>query len=155
MLRIFIVALFVLLSGCATGGGREYRPGNIAAAGNATVYVYRPWAFPASGYTALLTLDAQPAKSLKNASYIVFQVAPGRHVLRTVKQGFRDWGGKVQELSFDAAAGQICFVKYNVSGNSVVTGAAAAPVVFTSTLNLSVVPPHLAEGEISSLRESD
>ncbi len=155
MLRICILALFVLLSGCATGGGREYRPGNIASAGNATVYVYRRWAFPASGYTALLTLDDQPAKSLKNASYIVFQVAPGRHALRTVKQGLRDWGGKVQELRFDTAAGQIYFVKYNVSGSGMVTGVGGAPVVFTSTLNLSVVPPDLAEGEIRSLRESD
>ena len=153
-MRNYLLILVVLLTACATGKGPEYRRGTVAQADESLVYIYRPWALPAGGYTALLQLDGLEPKALKNKSYISFRVPAGRHSLRTVKKGFQDWGGKVQELDFDTAGGEVYFIKYSVTGESMATGG-TPPVVMTSSLNLFAVHPALAEAELRELRESD
>lgn len=153
MTRCYLLALALFLTACATAGGREYSAG-AAQANESVVHVYRPWAFASSGYTALLQLDALEPRSLQNAGYISFRVSPGRHTLRTVKKGFQDWGGKVQEITFDTLGGQVYFIKYDVQGSAIATGG-TMPVVMTSSLNMYMVPAYRAEPEMSELRESE
>ncbi|AXQ29518.1 DUF2846 domain-containing protein [Solimonas sp. K1W22B-7] len=154
MMRSCLLALVLLLTACASAKGPQYRSGPAAQIDESIIYVYRPWALPAGGYTARLQMDGMAPKNLKNASYISFRVLPGRHSLRTVKKGFQDWGGKVQEISLDTLGGQVYFIKYDVTGSAMATGG-TPPVVVSSSLDMRLVPNYSAEAEMQELRESD
>ena len=79
------------------------------------VYVYRLGAHPLVRYTSGISLDGDGLGSIGRHRYVVADIAPGAH--RVVASTIMKKGGRFlasSELSFNAAAGEIVFIRVEV-----------------------------------------
>ena len=151
--RIGVMAVLVTaLVGCGASGPL-YQPVSVPDE-RAAIYVYRPHsAFQRPGYPNVY-VDGKPLYALKNNSYNVSLLPPGRHEVKVSGSLLTNWAMPDAAIAVDAKPGQSIYLRYlpEPSG-AYVTGPTTAGV--TGKSNFQEVPEANAIREIVNLRRSE
>jgi uncharacterized protein DUF2846 len=141
----------VVLSACSASGPLyESAP---VPNGQTAIYVYRPHrGFQISGYPYVY-VDDRVSHSLKNSSYGVSFVAPGRHEVKVSGSLMANWMLPDARVVVEAIAGQSVYVRYTPEPTGAYVIGKYAGV--TGSSNLREISEREAVDEIEKTRRSD
>ncbi len=139
MLRILLLALVLVLTGCATqniAGTASYTlvPDSqivtrliepLAHEPYATIIVKRDAGMFGSGLSSTLILDTKHVAKIDRGQYLEFRVTPGEHIFGVALSTlFNSTATKYEhEIAIDCKAGQIYYVRlYPQAGNGMAIG---------------------------------
>lgn len=109
LLCIAACCVALILGGCATATGPVFGGPLPTPADKADVYLYRGKAFFAMGAAFEVQVDGKEAARLANASYAVFRMAPGLHLMK-VNPGPMT---KTSFVTVEAVAGERRYYEYD------------------------------------------
>lgn len=121
-------------------------PHVVAKPTQATLCIYRPFAFGSGLASPLITLDREPTLVLHNAGYTRVIVEPGKHSLATVHSG--QWvKGTVSALDLEIQPGETYYIvvisetktKYFIFGDA-------------TNFTFNVMPAEMAQSELQQLQ---
>ncbi len=107
--RIFVAAMAVVLSACATAPGPKFAGLTDPGKDQSDVYLYRTSAIFASGQSFEVALDGKKAGDLFNASYLHLRLAPGKYMLKVSPGGM----AKTSDLQIQLEPGTVSFYQYD------------------------------------------
>lgn len=107
--RLFIVAMAVVLSACATAPGQKFSGLTDPGKDRGDVYLYRASALFASGQSFEVALDGKKVGDLFNASYLHLRLAPGKYTLKVSPGGL----AKTSDLQIQVEPGVTSFYQYD------------------------------------------
>ena len=107
--RIFVAAIVVVLSACATAPGQKFSGLASPAKNQGDVYLYRTSALFASGQAFTVTLDGNKVGDLYNASYLHLRLSPGEYSLKVSPGGF----AQSSDLPIQLDPGKTSFLQYD------------------------------------------
>ncbi|BFM18388.1 hypothetical protein R50073_45710 [Maricurvus nonylphenolicus] len=102
MKKLLLAISFIFISGCAGFGGAKgvaYPGLNEINQGQAQLYIYRPSHFVMSYGIPSFLIDNEVALSIRNGSYSVYNLTPGKHKLELKKNG--NWIFESAELEVE------------------------------------------------------
>jgi len=110
--KLILFTFIFYLSGCSSLGGSKGAPfqGLSDIEPNATqIYMYRPSSFVMSLAIPTVKLNSEPAEGVRNGSYIVYELPPGKHKFNLSNNA--NWAAGNIEFSVDALEGERYFYR--------------------------------------------
>lgn len=112
--------LILLIAGCQSFGGPKGTPYsglNGYQNGKGQVYLYRPYSFAMSMAIPSLEIDGQSAMSVRNSSYVVYDLDSGEH--KFVLKRNSNWSAPKMEFIVDVKHGERQFYRLSTDVGSI------------------------------------
>ena len=122
--RSIVIAIVLLLSGCATAKGPDFEGWKSPKAGRGVVYLYRPWSMVGGILTTRVQVDGKQKPDLKNGGYQIHELPPGVHTIAAA-MGSVPITTDTTKVDVSVEAGSVLYVRFearkrHVGGGSVV-----------------------------------